>query len=64
MASPSLDRIKAKNHRAVFRAAAFLLFCSGLSLILYTLPPVISTVTQAAVVYKLQTAVAAPAAKF
>lgn len=41
MASPSFDRTKAKNHRTVARAIAFLLICSGISMVLYTSPPLL-----------------------
>ena len=60
MAHPTkLDVMQAKAQRNVYRAVAFLIFASGLSLILYTAPPILQTAAQFYLVTKAQSAAVA-----
>lgn len=63
MSTPTVDRLKAKNHRTVARAIAFLLISAGLYLVLSAAAPIVDT----AVKYDLtksQLKALAPASKF
>ena len=46
------EKLERKNHRTIFRGIGFLLFSAGLSLILYTAPPLVQTAFQTYVILK------------
>ena len=60
------EKLERKNHRTIFRGIGFLLFSAGLSLILYTAPPLVQTAVQTYVVMKqiAHAEAAVPSGKF